>query len=102
MSEKLESYWASEHIKGQFDWLDSKGVVISLNMYERKPPKMLEINKLRTINEREKTFIVLNRDDGWESLHDKFLEISFHENKNPRNCKVSRKYYDSNLCKFLI
>ena len=70
MSEKLESSGAPEHIKGQFDWLDSKGVHISLN-------------KLTTINERDKTFIVLNRDNGCESLQDKFLEISFHENRKP-------------------
>ena len=81
MSEKLELSGASEHIKGQFDWLDSKGVHISLNMYERKTRKMFEINKLRTINERDKTFILLNRENGCESLHDKFLEISFHENR---------------------
>ena len=83
MSEKLESSGAPEHIKGQFDWLDSKGVHISLNMYERKTCKMLEINKLTTINERDKTFIVLNRDNGCELLQDKFLEISFHENRKP-------------------
>ena len=31
-------------------------------MYERKIREALEINKLKTINEKDKTFTVLNRD----------------------------------------
>ena len=33
-------------------------------MYERKIREALEINKLKTINEKDKTFTVLNRDNG--------------------------------------
>ena len=33
-------------------------------MYERKIREALEINKLRTINEKDETLTVLNRDNG--------------------------------------
>ena len=33
-------------------------------MYERKIREALEINKLKTTNEKDKTFTVLNRDNG--------------------------------------
>ena len=33
-------------------------------MYERKICEALEINKLKTINKKNKTFTVLNRDNG--------------------------------------
>ena len=33
-------------------------------MYERKIHEALKINKLGTINEKDKTFTVLNRDNG--------------------------------------
>ena len=33
-------------------------------MYERKIRKVLEINKLKTINAKDKSFTVLNRDNG--------------------------------------
>ena len=52
-------------------------------MYERKIREALEINKLRTINEKDKTFTVLNRDNGdygmtnsWKPL---FMKIGNHE-----------------------
>ena len=67
MSGKWESSGAPEHTKechGQFDWLHPKTVRISPYMYERKIREALEINKLKTINEMNKTFIVLNRDNG--------------------------------------
>ena len=51
-------------------------------MHERKIREALEINKLRTINEKEKTFTVLNRDNGdcittnsWEPL---FMKTGNH------------------------
>ena len=34
------------------------------NMYKRKVPKAFEINRLKRLNETDKTFIVLNRDNG--------------------------------------
>ena len=49
---------------GQFDWLHPKTVRISPFMYERKIHEAFEINKLKTINEKDKTFTVLNRNNG--------------------------------------
>ena len=66
MSGKWESSGATEHTKechGQFNWLHPKTVSISLYVYERKIREALEINKLKTINEKDKTFTVLNRDN---------------------------------------
>ena len=51
-------------------------------MYERKIREALEINKLKTINEKDKTFTVLNRDNGdyvttnsWKPL---FMKMGNH------------------------
>ena len=53
-----------------------------LNMYKRKVREALEINRLKTLNERDKTFKVLNRDNGdyvitnsWKPL---FRKIANH------------------------
>ena len=85
MSGKWESSGATEDTKecrGQFEWLHSKTVRISPYMYERKIREALEINKLKTINEKDKTFTVLNRDNGdyvmtnsWELL---FMKMGNH------------------------
>ena len=67
MSGKWESSGATEHTKechGQFDGLHLKTVCISPYLYERKNHNALEINKLKTIREKDKTFTVLNRDNG--------------------------------------
>ena len=64
ISGKWEPSGAAEHTKechGQFDWLHPKTVRISPYMYEIKTHETLEINNLRTINEKDKTFTVLNR-----------------------------------------
>ena len=61
MSGKWES-GTTEHTKEcheQFDWLHLKTVRISPYMYERKIREALEKNKLKTINEKDKTFTVL-------------------------------------------
>ena len=85
MSEKWELSGATEHTKechGQFVWLHPKKVRILSCMYEGKLREALEINKLRTINENNKTFTVLNRDNGdyitmnsWRPL---FLKMGNH------------------------
>ena len=89
MNGKWESSGATEHTKechGQFDWLHPKTVPISPYICERKIREALEINKLKTINEKDKTFTVLNRDNGdyvktnsWKPL---FMKMGnhFHEN----------------------
>ena len=67
ISGKWESFGATEHTKefhGQFDWLHPKTVRISLYMYEKKIRETLEITSKKTINEKDKTFTVLNRDNG--------------------------------------
>ena len=62
MNGKWESSGATERTKechGKFDWLHPKTVRISPYMYEKKKKKIreaLEINKLRTNNEKDKTF----------------------------------------------
>ena len=67
MSGKWESAGATEHTKechGQFNWLRPKTVRISPYMYKRKIREALEIDKLKTINEKDQTVTVLNRDNG--------------------------------------
>ena len=67
MSGKWESFGATEHTKechGQFDWRHLKTICISPYMYKRKIHEALEINKLKPINEKDKIFTVLNRDNG--------------------------------------
>ena len=53
------------------------------NMYKRKVREALEINRLKTLNETDKTFKVLNRDNGgyvttnsWKPL---FWKIENHK-----------------------
>ena len=67
MSGNWESSGATEHTKechGQFDWLHPKTVRISTCLYEIKICEALEISKLRTINEKDQSFTVLNRGNG--------------------------------------
>ena len=67
MSGKWESSGATEHTKEchrQFEWLHPKTVRISPYIYQRKISEALEINKLRTITEKNKAFTILNRDSG--------------------------------------
>ena len=59
MSGKWESSGATEHTKEcqrQFDRLRPKTVRISPSIYKSKIRAALEINRLKTINEKEKTF----------------------------------------------
>ena len=67
MSGKWKTSGATEHTKecrGQFNWLHPKTVRISPYMHKRKICEAPKINKLRIINEKDKTFTVLNRDNG--------------------------------------
>ena len=87
MSGKWESSGATEHTKechGKFDWLHSKTIRISSYMYERKIREAGEISQPRKINEKCKTFAVLNRDNGnyvktssWKTL---FMKMVNHQN----------------------
>ena len=90
MSGKWESSGATEHIKechGQLDCLHPKTLCISPYVYERKIRKALEINKLRTINEKDNTFTVLNRGNG-EYVTKNFWKPLFNENGKPLNCTL--------------
>ena len=73
MSVKWESSGATEHTKecyGQFDCLHPKTVRISAYMYERKIHGALEINKLKTINEKDNgNYVTTN---SWKPL---FMKI---------------------------
>ena len=85
MCGKWESFVATEHTKechGQFNWLHPNRVCISPYRYERKIHDALQINKLKTINEKDKSFTVLNRDNGdylktnsWKPL---FMKMENH------------------------
>ena len=62
-----ESSGATEHTKGchgQFNWIHPRTIAVMSNMYKRKVREALEINRLTTLNETDKTFKVLNRDNG--------------------------------------
>ena len=62
-----ESSGTTEHTKechGQFNWIYPRTTAVMSNMYERKVCEALEINRLKTLNETDKTFKVLNRDNG--------------------------------------
>ena len=48
----------------QFNWIHPRTIAVMSNMFIRKVCEALEINKLKTINETDKTFKVLNRDNG--------------------------------------
>ena len=64
MSGKWEQSGATEHtkeFKGEFDLLHSKTVRFLPYICERKTREVLEVNKLRTTNEKEKTFAISNR-----------------------------------------
>ena len=64
MSGKWELSGATEHTKefqGEFDLLHSKTVRFLPYMCERKTREVLEMNKLRTTNEKEKAFTISNR-----------------------------------------
>ena len=58
------SYTAYKKMSWSIRLATSKTVRISPYMYERKISKALEINKLKTIIEKDKTCTVLNRDNG--------------------------------------
>ena len=62
-----DSSRANEQIKechGQFNWIHPRAIAITLNMYKRKVREALEMNRRKTLNETDKTFKVLNRDNG--------------------------------------
>ena len=62
-----ESSGATEYTKecnGQFNWIQPRTIVAMSNMYKRKVREALELNRLKTLNETDKTFNVLNRDSG--------------------------------------
>ena len=85
MNGKQESSGGSEHAKechGQFDWLHPKTLHISPYMYERKIREVLKTSKLRTINEKDNTFTVLDRDSDdyvkTNSLKPLFMKMGKH------------------------
>ena len=61
-----ESSGATEHTKEcqeQFNWINSITIAVMSSMYKGKVCGALEINRLKTLNETDKTFKVLNRDN---------------------------------------
>ena len=62
-----KSSGATEHTKecyGQFNWIHPRTIAVMSNMYKRKVCEALEINRLKTLNKTDKTFKVLNRQNG--------------------------------------
>ena len=62
-----ESAGTTENTKeyhGQFNWIHPRTIAIMPNMYKRKVCEALEINRLKTFNEIDKTFKVLNMGNG--------------------------------------
>ena len=60
-----ESSGAIEHTKechGQFNWIHWRTITLMSNMYKRKVREVIEINRLKALNETDKSFNVLNRD----------------------------------------
>ena len=67
MKSNWKSSGATEHTKechGQFNWIHQRTIAAMSNMYKRKLHEALEINRLKTLNETDKAFKVLNRDNG--------------------------------------
>ena len=59
-----ESSGATEHTKechGQFNWIYPRTITVMSNMYKRKVREALETKGLKTLNETDKMFKVLNR-----------------------------------------
>ena len=62
-----ESSGATEHTKechGQFSWIHPRTISIMSNMYKRKVREALGVNRLKTLSEIDKTFKVLNKQNG--------------------------------------
>ena len=49
---------------GQFNWIHPRTIAIMSNMCNEKVSGAFEINRLKTLNERDKTFKMLNRGNG--------------------------------------
>ena len=61
-----ESSGATEHTiecQGQINWIYLRTIAVMSNMYKGKVCEALEINRPKTLNETDKTFKVLNRDN---------------------------------------
>ena len=62
-----ESSSTTEHTKechGQFNWIHPRTIAVMPNMYKRNVREALKINRLKTLNETDKTLKVLNMDNG--------------------------------------
>ena len=62
-----ESSGTAEHTKechGEFNWIHPRTITVMSNMYKGKVREALEIKKLKTLNETDKTFKVLNKNNG--------------------------------------
>ena len=81
-----ESPGSAEHTKlchGRFNWIHPWTIDVMANMYKRKVCEARETNRLKILNETNKTFKVLNRENGdyittnsWKPL---FQKIGNHE-----------------------
>ena len=96
-----KSAGATQHTKechGQFNWIHPRTIAVMSNMYKRKVHEVLEIIKLKTLNETDKTFKVLNRGNGdyvttnsWKPL----LEITLPENRKLLNRNFDARFWIS-------
>ena len=62
-----ESSGTTEHTKechGQFNWIHPRTIAVMPNMYKRNVREAFKINRLKTLNETDKTLKVQNKDNG--------------------------------------
>ena len=61
------------------------------NIYKRKVHEALELNRLKTLNETDKTFNVLNRDNG-DYVTTNSWKTTLPENRKPLNCNFDVRF----------
>ena len=92
-----ESHDTIEHTTeyhGQFNWVHPIKVAVMPNMYKTKVHEALDISRLKTLNETNKTFKVLNRENGGY-FKNKHMETAFQENGKLLNCNFGIKFWIS-------
>ena len=81
-----ESYGATKHTKewnGQFNGIHHRKITVMLNMHTIKEHEALEINKIKTLNETDKTLTILNRNNaGYVAT--RILKLLFRKKVNQK------------------
>ena len=94
-----ESPHVTEHTKkchGKFNWIYLKTIIVLLNMYKRKVHEAFEINRLKTLNETDKTFKSTKqreRERVVTTTSPQTVANTFPENRKPLNCNFGVRFY---------